>query len=118
MPGNQSDSPVVYEVANRELKTRKDYFAQIEKPVIGIEWEKDIAVGAKIKSGQLPGTNRLGRCDPNPYFSPSKCTGRIDWKNGQIEYEWLHLQPQVLLRLAAPKIAAPRKRTVSKRKGK
>jgi hypothetical protein len=115
MPGNQSDSPVVFEAANRELKTRKDYFAQIEKPVIGIEWEKGIEVGANIKSGQLLAQIVWDDATQTPILAPSKCTGRIDWKNGQIEYEWLHLQPQTLLRLAAPKIAARRKRTVSKR---
>ena len=118
MPGNQSNSPVVYDAANRELKTIKDYFAQIEKPVIGIEWEKDIAVGAKIKSAQLLAQIVWGDATQTPILAPSKCTGRIDCQNGQIEYEWLHIQPQVLLRLAAPGIAAPRKRTVSKRKKK
>ena len=118
MPENQSDSPVVYEAANRELKTRKDYFAQIEKPVIGMEWEKGIEVGGKIKSGQLLAQIVWDDATQTPILAPSKCTGRVDWKNGQIEYEWLHLQPQALLRLAAPKVAALRKRTVSKRKRK
>ncbi len=118
MPGNQSNSPVVFEAANRELKTRKDYFAQIEKPVIGIEWEKGIDVGANIKSGQLLAQIVWDDATQTPILAPSKCTGTIDWKNGQIKYEWLHLQPQVLLRLAAPEIRAPRKRTVSKRRRK
>ena len=118
MPRNQTDSPVVYDAANRELKTRKDYFAQIDKPVIGIKWEKGIDVGAEIKPGQLLAQIVWDNATKTPIVAPSKCTGRIKSINGQIEYEWLHLQSQVLLRLAARKVAEPRKRTVSKMKRK
>jgi len=103
MPRNQSDSPVVYEAANRELKTRKDYFAQIPKPVIGIEWEEGIEVGEKIVSGELLAQIIWDDNTKTPIIAPPKCRGRITWMNGQIEYEWLHLQSQILLRLAAGK---------------
>jgi hypothetical protein len=83
------------------LKTRKDYFAQIEKPVIGIEWENGIDVGAEIRSGQLLAQIVWDDGTKTPILAPSECTGRIDWKNGQIAYEWLHKDSQVLLRLAA-----------------
>jgi hypothetical protein len=98
---NRSDSPVVYEAANHELKTRKDYFAQIGKPVIGIEWEEGIDVGAKIVSGQPLAQIVWDDTTNTPILAPFQCTGRIDWKNGQIEYEWLHLESQILLRLTA-----------------
>jgi len=113
MPGDQSDSSVVYEAANRELKTRKDYFAQVDKPVIGIEWGKGIDVGAEIRPGQLLAEIVWDDASKTPIEAPSKCTGRIEWKNGQIEYEWLHTESQVLLRLAVRKKAERRKRTDS-----
>ena len=103
MPREKSSSPVVYEAANRELKTRKDYFAQIDKPVIGIEWAKGINVGAKIRSGQLLAEIVWDDASKTPIEAPYKCTGRIVWKNGQIEYEWLHKDSQVLVRLEVRK---------------
>ena len=118
MANKQSNSPVVYEAANRELKTRKDYFAQIDKPVIGIEWENGIAVGAEIKPGQLLARIVWDDATKTPIVASSKCAGRIELINGQIKYEWLHLQPQLLLGLVAKKVVGPRKRTVSKKKGK
>ena len=110
MPGDQSDSPVVYEAANRELKTRKDYFAQANKPVIGIEWAEGICVGAEIKPNQLLAQIVWDDATKTPIEAPSKCRGRIELINGQIEYEWLHLQSQVLLRLAVRKVVKRRKR--------
>ena len=105
MPRDQSSSPVVYEAANRELKTRKDYFAQVDQPVIGIEWAKGIDAGAKIRSGQLLAEIVWDDASKTPIEAPSKCTGSVEWKNGQIEYEWLHQDSQVLLRLAVRKKA-------------
>lgn len=110
MPREQSDSPVVYEAANRELKTRKDYFAQIQKPVIGIEWAEGVEVGAEIKPGHLLAEIVWDDGSKTPMNAPSKCTGRIEWKNGQIEYEWLHKEPQLLLRLAMRKAVKRPKR--------
>jgi hypothetical protein len=110
MPRDQSDSPVVYETANRELKTRKDYFAQIHRPVIGIEWAEDIGVGAEIKPGQLLAEIVWDDGSKTPIQAPPKCKGRIEFKSGQIDYDWLHMEPQLLLRLAARKIAKRRKR--------
>ena len=101
MPKKKSDSPVVYETANRELKTKKDYFARIGKPVIGIEWEGNITVGAEVGKGQRLAHLVWDDGTKTPMDAPSNCTGRIEWKNGQVEYEWLHLEPQVVLRLGA-----------------
>jgi hypothetical protein len=111
MPGDQGDSPVVYEAANRELRTRKDYFAQVNKPVIGIELAEGICVGAEIKPGQLLAQIFWDDEDKTktPIEAPSKCKGRIELINGQIEYEWLHLQSQVLLCLAVRKVIRRRK---------
>jgi hypothetical protein len=110
MPRNQSNSPVVYETANRELKTRKDYFAQIHKSVIGIELAEGIGVGAEIKPGQLLAEIVWDDGSKTPIKAPSKCKGKIDLINGQIEYEWLHKEPQLLLRLAVRKVVKRRKR--------
>jgi hypothetical protein len=110
MPRDQSNSPVVYEAANRELKTRKDYFAQIHKSVIGIEWAEGIVVGAEIKPGQLLAEIVWDGGSKTPIKAPSKCEGKIKSKNGQIDYNWLHLQSQVLLWLAARKMARRQKR--------
>jgi hypothetical protein len=110
MPRDQSNSPVVYEAANRELKTRKDYFAQIHKSVIGIEWAEGIVVGVEIKPGQLLAEIVWDDGSKTPIKAPSKCRGRIELINGQIEYEWLHKEPQLLLRLAARKMAKRQKR--------
>jgi hypothetical protein len=118
MAKNKSDSPVVYEAANRELKTRKDYFAQIDKPVIGIEWEDGIAVGATIKAEQLLAQIVWDDATNTPIVAPSKCRGRIELINGQIKYEWLHLQSQLLLSLAARKMVGRRMRKGSKTKQK
>ena len=119
MARNQSNSPVIYEEANRELKTIKDYFANIGKPVIGIDWEEGIDVGTRIKSHQPLAQIVWDDDSPKTCISaPPKCAGRIDWKNGQIKYEWLHLQSQALLRLAAKfrGVGAARKRRMLKRK--
>ncbi len=101
MPENKNTSPVVYEVMNRELKTVKDYFASIGVSVIGIEWEAGIKVGEKITPSQLLGYIVWDGPPKERLEAPAECEGRIEWKNGQIEYGWLHLQVQELLRLAA-----------------
>jgi len=101
MPENQNTSPVVYEAMNRELKTVKDYFAHIGISVIGIEWEAEIEVGTEITPGQLLAYIVWDGPPKERLEAPVECGGRIEWKNGQIKYEWLHLESQVLLRLAA-----------------
>jgi hypothetical protein len=111
MPGAKSGSPVVYETANRELRTRKDYFAQVGKPVIGIGWAEGICVGAEIKPGQIIAQIFWDDEDETntPIEVPSKCAGRIELINGQIDYNWLHMDSQLLLRLAARKKTKRRK---------
>ncbi len=101
MPENKNTSPVVYEAMNRELKTVKDYFAPIEVSVLGIEWEAGIEVGAEITPGQLLGYIVWDGPPKERLEAPEECEGTIEWKNGQIRYEFFHRQSQELLRLAA-----------------
>ncbi len=99
MDRDRNDSPVVYDAANRELRTVKDYFAAREGQVLSIKWENDIEEGEEISSGDHLAQIIWEGADEESIHAPPGCTGVIDWINGQIEYEKLDLKPQVLLRL-------------------
>jgi hypothetical protein len=99
MSRDTNDSPVVYDAANRELRTVKDYFAAREGQVLNIKWEKEINEGEEISSGDHLAQIIWEGADEEPIHAPPGCTGVIDWINGQIEYEKLDLKPQALLRL-------------------
>lgn len=101
MSEKPSISPVVYDAMNRELRTVRDYFAQSDKEVLNIKWQPEIEEGAQIVPGQLLAHIDWTGGTKDPLEAPSGCGGRIEWINGQIEYEKLDLRPEVLLRLEA-----------------
>ncbi|MFQ6093869.1 MAG: hypothetical protein ACE5OR_14550 [bacterium] len=101
MSEKPSISPVVYDAMNRELRTVRDYFAQSDEEVLNIKWQPEIEEGAQIVPGQLLAHIDWSGGIKDPLEAPSGCGGRIEWINGQIEYEKLDLRPEVLLRLEA-----------------
>lgn len=101
MSENPSTSAVVYDAMNRELRTVRDYFAQRDEVVLNIKWQPGIEEGAQIAPGQLLAHIDWDGAPEEPLKAPSGCGGRIEWINGQIEYEKLDLRPEVLLRLEA-----------------
>jgi hypothetical protein len=101
MSEKPSISPVVYDAMNRELRTVRDYFVQRDEEVLNIKWQPGIEEGAKIVAGQLLAHIDWSGGTKDPVEAPSGCGGRIEWINGQIEYEKLDLRPEGLLRLEA-----------------
>jgi hypothetical protein len=101
MPGNESTMPVIYEAVNRELNTVKDYFAQAGISVLDIQWLQGVEENEDITAGRLLGHIIWANCPPVPLVAPEGCTGEIEWINGRIELEKLHLATQKLLRLKA-----------------
>jgi hypothetical protein len=84
---------------NRELRTVRDYFAERDEEVLNIKWQPGIEEGAQIAPGELLAHIDWSGGTKEPLDAPSGCGGRIEWINGQIEYEKLDLRPEVLLRL-------------------
>ena len=101
MSRNLSDSPVVYDPVNRELRTVSDYFAEKEEEVLNIRWEDGIEEGAEVEPNQRLAHIIWDGADQEPIDAPPECAGVIVWINGQIEYEKLDLRPEPLLRLKA-----------------
>lgn len=101
MSENRSTSPIVYDAMNRELRTVRDYFAERDEEVLNIKWQPGIEEGAQIAPGELLAHIDWSEGTKEPLEAPSGCGGRIEWINGQIEYEKLDLRPEVLLRLEA-----------------
>ncbi|NIO04334.1 MAG: hypothetical protein GTN74_06875 [Proteobacteria bacterium] len=99
MPRNPSDTPVVYDSANRELRTVRDYFAGRDEEVLNIKWEDGIEEDALISPDQCLAQIIWDGASREPIDAPAECSGVIGWINGRIEYETLDLKSQVLLRL-------------------
>ena len=101
MTEHHSMSPVVYDAANRELKTVRDYFAQRRVAVLDIAWQARITEGARIIPHQFLARIRWDG-EPEEFLTtPADCAGTIVWLNERIPYELLHRRSEVLLRLAA-----------------
>jgi hypothetical protein len=94
-------SPVVFVKENRELRTISDYFKEAQTPVVGIRWEENVKKGSTIHAGQALGNIVwAGNEKGTPIYSPPGCAGCIEFKNGNLPYEWFHKNSYLLFRLA------------------
>jgi hypothetical protein len=91
-------SPVVYDVANRELRTVTGFFPPNDL-VVQIRWEDAVSVNANVRPGQLLATIVWNSGRSAPITAPAGCTGRITYQNRKILYEVLSEQSLTLLRL-------------------
>jgi hypothetical protein len=91
-------SPVVYDAANRELRTVTAFFPPNDL-VVQIRWEDGISVNANVWPGLHLATIVWNSGRSAPMDAPAECTGRIIYQNRRILYEVLSEQSVSLLRL-------------------
>jgi len=91
-------SPVVFEPVNRELRTVTTYFPSSDS-VAQIVWEASVRPNAQITTGQTLATIRWNSGRSAPIQAPAGCDGRVTYQNGAVQYEFLSIQAQTLLRL-------------------
>ena len=99
-------SSVVYDRENRVLNTVVEYFAQeyqAGRSVDQIEWADGVKEGSDVKPRQVLAQIVWNNGPDDTIKAPASCTGTIASINGKIEYEWLHLKVQCLLRLKEQK---------------
>jgi len=90
---------VVYDSANKTLRSNKNYFSNRPKKVNKIDWRPEISVGAHISSGATLATVFYIGGATEPLNAPAGCDGKITILHEDILYEVVHEEAVDLLEL-------------------
>ncbi|MHC4695204.1 MAG: hypothetical protein ACYTFA_00525 [Planctomycetota bacterium] len=69
---------VVFDRANRELRTVRFHFADKREAVVRIRWEKGIKCGVEIEPKRPLGHILWRKSEPEPFRAPAGCAGIIE----------------------------------------
>ena len=99
MNGNNPHSPVVFDKANRELRTVRFFFRKEDDVVLSIKWEAGVHAGTAVQPQQKLAQIRWEMQDPQDIVAPPGCSGTVEKTNRRIAYEKLARDSQLLLSL-------------------
>ena len=90
---------VVFDKANRELRTVRFHFADKGEAVVKISWEPGIRRRVEIVSGQLLARIEWRRSGVAEVLAPKACNGTIQRTNRRVAYDKLRRESVLLLAL-------------------